>query len=214
MKVRLVFVLATMIFALSAGLLLRADQVAMQNGDRYIGRVLSVSTNAVLLESENLGKISVPRKNIASISFGTNVMAPKVAGEAGQVAAPTNHSAPAPTASLAKTRVDLSAALRELGANTNFIHQVREQMLIGSPEAAGKYDELVGGLLSGKLNLNDLQREATSSAKQLRTLKRDLGPEGGEALDGYLQVLDVFLKGIATEPADATGVPPSKPAND
>jgi len=51
--------------------------------------------------------------------------------------------------------------------------------------------------MSGKLNLNDLRREAKTSADQLRALKRDLGPDAGESLDIYLNVLDGFLKETA-----------------
>jgi hypothetical protein len=113
---------------------------------------------------------------------------------------PTN----APAAALvvpAKTNVDLSAELHRAGSDTNFIQQIRDQMLAGSPEAAGKYDEMVGGLLSGRMSMNDLRREAKSSADQLRALKRDLGPEAGDSLDAYLEVLDNFLKESAAEPA-------------
>jgi hypothetical protein len=107
----------------------------------------------------------------------------------------------------------LSAALRNLGANTNFIGEIRDQMLGGSPAATSKYDELVNGLMSGTLNMNDLRREAKSSADQLRSLKRDLGPEAGDSLDTYLAVLDNFLKETAGEPANAAPKPqPKTPA--
>ena len=34
---------------------IRADQVEMQNGERYLGEVLSIDTNALVLRSEVLG---------------------------------------------------------------------------------------------------------------------------------------------------------------
>jgi predicted ATP-grasp superfamily ATP-dependent carboligase len=101
------------------------------------------------------------------------------------------------------TNVDLSAAFRQLGANTNFVGQIRQQMLAGNPEAARKYDELVSGLLSGQLNVSDVRQQAQTAAAQLRELKRQLGPEADDSLDGYLQVLDSFIKETANEPADA-----------
>jgi hypothetical protein len=172
---------------------LLADQVEMQNGDRYLGRVLSVSADTVVFESEVLGKINVPRKKVASLAFGTN-SAPQAAASLTRVSAPTNLPSAAPLGALANTNADLSSALRNLNANTNFIRQVREQFLTGSPEAGSKYDTMINGLLIGKLNLNDLRREAKSSADQLRALKRDLGPEADDPLDVYLEVLDAFLK--------------------
>jgi hypothetical protein len=210
MSTKLLAVASGIIFLLAAASGLRADQVEMQNGDRYSGKVLSVSANTVVLQSEMLGKINVPRKNVANLAFGTNIVAPNAVAQAAPVSAPTNPPAAPALAALMKTNADLSAALRHPGADTNVIRQIREQMLAGSPEAASKYDEMVSGLLSGNLNVDDLRREAKSSADQLRTLKRDLGPEAAESLDGYLEVLDNFLKETAAEPADTARAPQPK----
>jgi hypothetical protein len=148
----------------------------------------------VVLDSEILGKITVPRKKVASVAFGTNTVAPAVASRIPHVSLPTNP--PVATALIipAKTNADLSAALRSPGLDTAAIQQIREQMLGGSREATGKFDEMVSGLLSGSISIDDLRREAKSSADQLRQLKRELGPEAGDSLDGYLEVLDNFLK--------------------
>ena len=207
---KLLFVSSGIFFTFVAAPLLRADQVEMQNGDRYSGKVLSVSADTVVLESEVLGKINVPRKKVASLVFGTNAAASKAATNVTRVSVPTNLPTAASLAALANTNVDLSAVLRNLGANTNFIRQIREQMLAGNPEAASNYDELVNGLMSGKLNMDDLRREAKSSADQLRALTRDLGPEAGDSLDAYLDVLDNFLKETAAEPTSATPAPQPK----
>ncbi|MGB8369440.1 MAG: hypothetical protein ACLPYZ_06815 [Limisphaerales bacterium] len=210
MSAKLLFVSSGIFFIFVAAPLLRADQVEMQNGDRYFGKVLSVSADTVMLESEVLGKINVPRKKVASLAFGTNAAAPKASTHVAPVSVPTNLPTAASLAALASTNADLSAAFRNLGANTNFVRQIREQMLAGSPEAASNYDGLVNGLMSGKLNLNDLRREAKSSADQLRELKRDLGPEAGDSLDAYLEVLDNFLKETAAGPTSATPAPQPK----
>jgi hypothetical protein len=122
---------------------------------------------------------------------------------------PANPPTTVSPAAQAGANEDLSDALRNLGANTNFIGQIRGQMLAGNAEAASNYDKMVGGLMSGKLNLEDLRRQAKSSADQLRALKRDLGPDAGDSLDAYLDVLDNFLKETAAEPTNAT--PASQP---
>ena len=210
MRTKLLFIASGFFFTLIAASWLRADQVEMQNGDRYSGKVLSVSADTVVLDSEVLGKINVPRKKVASLAFGTNAAAPKAAANVTRVSMPTNLSTAAASVVLANTNADLSAGLRNLGANTNFIRQIREQMLAGSPEAASKYDEMVNSLMSGKLNLDDLRREAKSSADQLRALKRDLGPEAAGSLDAYLDVLDDFLKETAAGPTSATPAPQPK----
>ncbi len=206
----LLFVSSGIVFLFVAAPWLRADQVEMQNGDRYSGRVLSLSADTVTLESEVLGKITVPRKKVASLAFGTNAAAPKAATNVAPVSMPTNPPTVVSPVARAGTNADLSAAFRDLGANTNFIGQIRGQMLAGNTEAASNYDEMVSGLMSGTLNLDDLRRQAKLSADQLRDLKRDLGSEAGASLDAYLDVLDNFLKETAAESTNATPAPQTK----
>jgi hypothetical protein len=210
MSAKLLFISSIVFFAFIAVTLLRADQVEMQNGDRYFGKVLSVSADTVVLESEVLGKIDVPRRKVVSLVFGTNAVAPKAATDVAQVSVPTNPPTSGSLAALASTNADLSAAFRNLRANTNFIGQIRKQMLASNPEAASNYDELVNGLMSGTLNMDDLRRQAKSSADQLRELKRDLGSEAGDSLDAYLEVLDNFLKETDANPASTTPAPQPK----
>jgi hypothetical protein len=200
------------VFLLTAAFWLRADEVEMQNGDRYFGKVLSVSADNVVLQSEVLGKINVPRKNVANLAFGTNAIAPKAAVNLAPVSVPTNLPPIPASIGVANTNLNLSAALRNSSVGTNIIRQIREQMLAASPEAAGKYDMMVNGLLNGSINLDDLKREAQADADQLRALKRDLGPDAAESLDGYLDVLDDFLKepDSAAAPTNAAAVPPPK----
>lgn len=194
MRTKSLLISSGIIFTFAAALWLRADQLEMQNGDRFSGKVLSVSADNVVFQNETLGKITVPRKKVASLAFGTNAVASAVTGNVSQISAPTNSSPESGLSVLARTNVDLSAALRGLGADTNFIQQIRGQMLGGSPAANSKFDEMVGGLMSGSLNLDDLRREASSAADQIRELKHELDPEAGDSLDGYLAQLNSFLK--------------------
>jgi hypothetical protein len=205
MSTKLLFACVGMVLWFAAAAALRADVLEMQNGDRYSGQVLALSADTVVLHSEILGKINVPRSKVASLTFGTNAAAARAASK------PTLPSPNPPTATssnaLDSLHLDLSAALGQLGGDTNFIGQIRQQMFAGNPEAAGKFDELVSGLFSGQLNVNDVRRQAESSAAQLRALKRDLGPEADDALDGYLKILDAFVKEAAAEPANQTPPP-------
>lgn len=175
-----------------------ADVVEMQNGDRYVGRVIAVSLDTVIFSNEVLGRVDLPRPKVASLSFATNAVALRAPNQPVQSAS-TNHPTVAGSSPLTNASVDLSAALRRLGVNTNSATQVRQQMLAGSPEAGGKYDQMVNGLMSENLDLSDIRREAQSSAKQLQDLKRELGPEADDLLDGYLQILNGFLNETATD---------------
>ena len=185
-----------------------ADQLQMQNGDHYTGNVLSVTEDSVVFQSEVLGKVTLPRNKIQSLSFGDA----KASNATPTVSTPVSASVNSPDA--ATTHANLAAAFRALGANTNFVQQVRQQLLTGSPQAAQKYDELVSGMMSGKLNLSDLRTQAKSSIDQINQLKHELGPEAGDALDDYLTILQNFVdettpartpvKPIATAPSTNT----------
>jgi hypothetical protein len=187
--------------------LLRADQLQMQNGDHYEGKVLSMTEESIVFQSDVLGKVTLPRNKVSQMTFGS-AAAPN--------AAQTTTAAPTPSAPVpASTNADLSAAFRNLGSNTNFIEQIRGQMLAGAgPAANQKYDELLGGLMSGKLDISDIRNEAKKSADQIRQLKRELGPEADSSLDAYLTILDNFVnEATPTTPPPAATVPPPAPAN-
>ena len=179
------------VFLLAGIFSLPADQVDMQNGDRYFGQVLVVTTDTVTIKSEMLGKITVPRKLIASLMIGTNSTStvPLAVNVVNRTPPPAKLPIVTTTlpASQANADTNLAAAFKNLGVNgTNFIGQIRDQMLAGSPEATGKYDEMVRGLMNGSLNVNDIRRQAKASADQLRQLKQQLGPDADESLDAYL----------------------------
>lgn len=193
---------------------LRADEVQMQNGDRYFGKIVSVSPETVVMDSEILGKITVPRKKVTSLALGNNTKT-NVTAQTGMpprlpLSTPANTSSWTASVTLTKTNDDLAAALRALGTNTNFISQIRNQLLAGQPEASAKFNQMVGDLLSGKLDLTGLRQQAQSSVDQIRELKRELGPDTGGSLDPYLQVLEHFLQETTNQSAGAAAPSPPK----
>ena len=179
----------------------RADQVDTQNGERYVGKVMAINGDTVVLQSEVLGTVRLPRAKVAHITLGTNQTASPL-----PVAVTTN--APFPQVSSVTStnaNADLSTALRQLGSQSNLIQQVEAQFLSGAgPEAKDKFNELMGGLLSGRLNVNDIRTEAKSAADQMRAAKKELGEENGFMIDSYLAILDSFLKESAPVTDSAT----------
>jgi hypothetical protein len=158
---------------------LHADQVEMQNGDRYLGKVLSLDSKTLLLKNDNLGTIRLTRAKVANVTFGANTA--------------TNASA-ALTATTTNGQPDLSASLKALGGNTNVIKQIQSQFLAGAgPEANAKFNEMVSGLMSGKMDVNALRAEAQKAAADLKKMKREVGDDTG-MLDSYLSILDNFIQ--------------------
>ncbi len=204
--------LAGTLLLCTAGLLF-ADQVEMQNGDRYFGKVLSLNADTLFLQSPVLGTVRLPRSKVAIVTFGITTATNQPA-----LPSSTNNLLYAPAVSPTNASTDFSAALSQLRANTNIIQQVQSQFLVGAgPEANNKFNELLSGLLNGTLDMNGLRTEAKSAADQLRAAKKDLGPDAGWMLDTYLTVLDNFLKETGTtEPSTNPPRPkpqPSSPAD-
>jgi Fe-S-cluster containining protein len=185
---------------------LQADQIQMLNGDRYAGRVVSLDTNAVVLKSDVLGTLRLPRSKVAAISLGA-----VPATNSPALLLPANAQVRSPAAAPGNTTSNLHPALRQLGASTNLIQQVQKQFLSGAgAEANNKFNELLGGLMSGKLSVDDIRAEAKSAAEQLRALQRETGEDAGFAANAYLAILDRFLKETAPA-ALPTNAPPPLP---
>ena len=184
-----------------------ADQVEMHNGDRYLGKVLSLNTNTLVLENEVLGTVRLSREKVALITLGSR---PSV--RATPLPSPVNSQVGASSAARAGIATNPSPDFRKLAGHTNLIRQVQKQFLgDAGPEANQKFDELLSGLMSGTLTMDDLRAQAQSAADQLRALKSEGGEEAGFATDTYLAILDRFLKGSA--PAGTqTNAPPPPPA--
>jgi hypothetical protein len=186
-----------------------ADQVVMSNGDVLNGAVLSLSSNVLVLKNENLGVVKLQRVRVAAIHFGD-------APPPTPAAVPSSNKVQSrpPAASQSATNADPMGMLLGIRANSNLVQQVQAQFLSdASPEATAKFNELLDGLSTGKMDLNDLRAEAKSAADQLRAYKKELGPDADDELDGYLGVLDAFLRETAPTNAAAPSAPAPKPAN-
>jgi hypothetical protein len=183
---------------LASAFFAHADQIELQNGDHFSGTVMSITPEIVVLQSDALGQIKLPRAKVSTISLGSTVAAPR------SIIAVSNNNSANPLAT--QPTVGKNAPLQELGANTNLVQQIRKQFLADAgPQANEKFDDLLSGLMTGKMDMNGLRAEAKSAADQIRALKKDMGADAGQTLDAYLSVLDNFLAQSASAPA----TPPS-----
>lgn len=174
----------------------------MQNGDRYTGKVLSVDSESVSLQNESLGKVRIPRARISAVIIGTPG-ANAQPSPASPSVPETNGVTPFP----GSTNLVPSGAAA-LTTNSAVVRQVQQQLLGNAgPEAQKKFTELLGGFLSGKLTVEDIRAEARSIGEQVRAVKGDLDPEQAAKVDGYLAILDRFLK--ETAPGGVSSTNPS-----
>jgi len=190
-----------------------ADEVEMQNGDHYVGKVVLMNSETVVLQNENLGRINLPRGKVAVLRMGDLPATANASASSTQT--PAVHRAVASGLAPIGTNTDVAAMFRNIGgpAATNLMEQVRGNLLNGaSPEANQAFDQLMGGLMSGQINIEDIRQQAQAAADQIRALKRDGGSDPATAsLDGYLDILDNFLKETAPA-ATATNSTIRKPS--
>jgi hypothetical protein len=145
------------------------------------------------VKSEVLGTLRLPRSKVAAITFG-----PVQATNALVLPARTNAALPKRAAAVTNTASGGSPVLKGMTVPTNLLQQVQQQVLSDAgPEANAKFNELLGGLLSGNLSVGDIRAQAKTAADQLRVLDRESGEDEGTAAGVYLSILDQFLKETA-----------------
>lgn len=164
----------------------RADVVNLMNGDRFTGSVELVNSAEVQLRSDSLGVVKLPRAKVLSIYFGTNQPPARIVG------------------------ADKDAAAAGL-FDPKAIEKVQDDFLAtAAPEANAMFKDLIQGLASGKLNVDDIRKQAADSLKQLKELQTDGGDEDSAILSTYVGILERFINQGSTNKAKAA--PPAKPA--
>src|SRR5579862_1910526 len=114
------------LFLLSPVASVRADQVEMLNGDRYVGTVQTMSADTVFVQSDVLGQLKIPRNKVSTITLGTAV-------NRTAAAIPTH-------AASATAPADASNPLQGLASRTNLVDGIRKQFLADAgPEANAKF---------------------------------------------------------------------------
>jgi hypothetical protein len=200
------------LLASSLPLPLLADQILMKNGDVLNGMVLSLSSNALVLKNENLGTVNLQRAKVVAIHFGDGAASSSVPVSFATNTTPVRRPAASAPAAPPEPAPDLSITLRGIRGNTNLVQQMQAQVVgAGGPEAGAKFNELLDGLSTGKIDINGLRVEAQRAADQLRELKKELGPDIGDAADSYLSILDAFLRETAPSNPTKSVPPPPKP---
>jgi hypothetical protein len=203
----------------------QADSLDLVNGDHYQGTVVSVTRSNVVFQSDVLGSLSLPRNKVAQINLGAAITpaVPKPATNS-----PASNTAVAATSLILQGPRNAGSApgavpqgdavlqqMRQQGIDPDLVNAVQQQVFgQGNPAASAKFNELMGGLMSGKISVADIRAQAQDSIQQIKDAKQQLGPEIGDSLDGYLAILQSFVNETATNTTVTASPPPaSAPAS-
>lgn len=196
MKKPIAHIVLLSVFTVLGVSLSTADQVTLGNGDILNGKVITVTTNSLVIQDDTLGTLTLARAKISNVTFGAATVA---------VPSPATPAIPnivqkSPEADFeANSNSDLAAIAREIREHSNLVQHVEAQILgsSASPEAASKFNELLDELSSGQLDMNGLRAQAQSAADQLRDYKKEMGSDAGEEVNAYLAILNGFLRETA-----------------
>jgi hypothetical protein len=99
---------------------------------------------------------------------------------------------------------DIAALAQKLlsgSKSTNQTNNIAEQLLKDAgPEATQMYNQMLQGLLSGSLSVDEIRKQAKKAVTDADQMKDELGPEAGELLEGYLSILRQFIEQSEPKP--------------
>lgn len=184
----------------------RGDSLHLTNGEVLKGKVLTVDESKVTLESESLGKVTIERKKVATITFGD--AKPPVPATDPKVAPPMNTTSSSKPLSVE----DAFKQLKSGGANPKDVSELQKLFPeLSSPEASKYFNDTIAGVMSGKKGIDDIRKDAIKARDDLLELTKDLGPDVEAATRPYLNVLEKFIRETEPKKTDPkTATPPAK----
>lgn len=191
--------------ALTLAALANADTIQLVNGDNVSGKILSVDDKAVKLQSEVFGQLTIERGKIAAIFFGDAAPPKNNANNTSPIANLQAQAKPP------QPGQDVLDQLRNQGLDPATLQDIKKAFPLLTQPGAGKYfDESVAGLMSGKIGVQDIRKDAMKVIDEVNKLEKELGPQATQALRPYLSILENFVQ--RTEPAAPPVPPKDQPA--
>jgi hypothetical protein len=193
--------------------LAQADSVELVNGDVLNGKVVSLDDRELRLTSDIHGELTIRRDKVAAIGFGDRkitrpaAVADRATGRGGansRTNATSGQASTSLTVPVAPGSVeDVVRQLRAQGLNVEQVGNLQKELpLLKEPGVKKYFDDTLQGLIQGDINVSDVRKDAIRVREEYRKTAKSLGPEGertlNQALGGYLQILDNFIR--ETEP--------------
>jgi hypothetical protein len=182
----------------------RADVIEMTNGDVLNGAVISLDGKQLVLKSELLGELKLDREKVSAIHLGDKpILNRNVAAVAPAATKPALDPA---VQSVLNSVPSTDDVLKQLqgggGINPQMVGELRTKFpLLNTPEAGDYFNDTLGGLMTGKLNIQDVRKDAVMARDGLLDLQKELGPDGA-ALNGYMSILNKFIRETGPPPGE------------
>jgi hypothetical protein len=219
--------LTIMCVVVAGASLAQADSVELVNGDVLNGKVVSLDDRELRLTSDIHGELTIRRDKVAAIGLGDRkITRPAAAADRASGRGGANNRPNAAAGDQASTSLTVPVApgsvedvvrqLRAQGLNVEQVGNLQKELpLLKEPGVKKYFDETVSGLMKGDINVSDVRKDAIRVREEYRKTAKSLGPEGertlNQALGGYLQILDNFIR--ETEPKSTDERPAIPPAN-
>ncbi|MDX1945601.1 MAG: hypothetical protein SFU86_09335 [Pirellulaceae bacterium] len=194
----------------------RADEVQLVNGDILTdATVVGLDEKHLKLKSNLLGDLTIERAKVRQIVLGKKPLTPAPTQNLPAVAPAAPAVKPLSLDELLKqieggkelTPTEALKQLEAAGGDPAQLAELKKNMaLFAAPEVQAYFRQQVGGLLSGKLTVNDIRNEAIRARDETKAALKDLGPDVEAALSPYLGILENFInetapKEVAPAPA-------------
>jgi len=181
-----------------------ADTVRLENGDTLSGHVSELTEKQLKLKSEVLGDVTLERSKVAEIYLGDNkpqeavataVPAPPKSESQTQAKPTAPFSVPGlETTPQQQNLNDILGQLQNDGVSADTMGELTQQFpLLADPNVSKMFRDRVGGLMSGRLDIQDIRKDAVDALDMIEELEEELGPTGAQALQGYKGILQNFV---------------------
>ena len=167
-----------------------AESVQLSNGDVLQGQVVSLDDQRLVLKSDVLGELTIKRSEVESIHLGnshTPFQTPQTGTESKPLIDQQEGNTNLPPVS------DLALPSLKLDDASSLLNQLPKLMpLLENPGVQKHFQRNLEGILSGELDLQDIQKQAQDARDLMRGYEKELGPNA-EVVEGYLDILDSFI---------------------
>jgi len=198
----------------------QADVIELANGDTIRAKVVEITRETLTIHHEVMGTLKIPRARVRAMVF-EDVQPQPVPKSPRKSASKPKAKSGETTQETPKQIIDRLVnkdfgpkSIKEMEKNQKH-HQTPEEVIeelrqtgiskeiktslqmalpgFSTPEVQGYFNDRVGGLMDGTIDISTIRKDAINARTQLQDIMGDLGTDAA-ALQGYYSILDHFIE--------------------